>query len=273
MTKKKTEEEGLNVEEFENPEIAAGPLAKWEPEKFDGTDLLPMNQGTDLAEGEELVGDENVETSDLVLPVLSLLHGTSKPIEDKMEGAAVGLFHMSVTDEIFEPPLRVLFVHHSKSKAMFPKDNDARYADLTRCISRDGLEGDEYGNCEDCGKYKWGADRQPPLCAESHNFVVWTPKGPAILRCRVTNYQTAKEFVTEWRMARVNMWHHPVIISTGTGTKHLASGKIQTFPTLVLSWVRRETVPNEMRKECRAMFDQIQAAWETGRMRGDSDDD
>lgn len=251
-------------------------LTGWKPEQFDGTDLLPMKalDCTLLAKGEEVVGTENIDATDMVLPVLSLLHGMSKPIEEKLEGAQVGMFHMSVTNDIFEPPLRVLFVHHSKSKAMFPKENDARYTDLKRCVSRDGVAGDEYGDCEDCGRYKWqGADRDPPLCAESHNFVVWTPKGPAMLRCRVTNYLTAKEFVTEWKMARVNMWHHPVIITTSTGKKQMSGGKIKTFPTLVLNWARRETVPDGFREKCREEYDTIQAAWEAGRLRGDEDDD
>jgi len=230
-----------------------------------------------LAKDEELVGQENIDPSDIVLPVLSLLHGTSKAIaKDKVEGAQVGLFHLSVTNQIFKPPLRVLFVHHSKSKALFPKDADSRYREqnLERCVSRDGVAGDRYGDCDECGRYRWKASNKlPPLCAESHNFVVWTQHGPAILRCRITNYLTAKEFVTEWHMARVNMWHHPVIITTGQGHKTLASGEIQPFPTLVLNWARRETVPDAMREKCRVEYDTLQTAWEAGRMRGDEDDD
>ncbi len=253
-------------------------LTEWKPEQFEGTDLLPMSQqATDLvqlAEGEEKVGDENVEAEDLVLPVLSLIHGMSKAITEKIEGAQVGLFHMSVTNDIFKPPLRVLFVHHSKSRAMFIKEKDARYKGLERCVSRDGVEGDHYGDCIDCGKSSWKGHTKenPPLCAASHNFVVWTPKGYAVLRCRVSNYKTAKDFVSEFKSAPVNMWHHPVVITTSESSSML-DGEIRTYPVLVLNWIRRETVPDGVREKCREQHELVKAVWEAGRMRSVDDED
>jgi hypothetical protein len=76
-------------------------IAKWKPEhQFEGTDLLPCvaKEGEQLAPGEEVVGDDNVEMDDLVLPVLNMLHGTSDAVERSVEGATPGKFHMSVTD-------------------------------------------------------------------------------------------------------------------------------------------------------------------------------
>jgi hypothetical protein len=253
-------------------------IAKWKPEhQFEGTDLLPCvaKEGEQLAPGEEVVGDDNVEMDDLVLPVLNMLHGTSDAVERSVEGATPGKFHMSVTDAVFDPPLRVLFIHHSKGRSMFPKDSDPRYAqhDLKTCVSRDGVEGSEYGDCEECGLFSWnGQHGNPPLCANSHNFVVLTNRGPAILRCRVSNYQSAKDWITDWKLSGVNMWHYPVILRKGTGQRQLAGGKIQTYPTIELSWQKRETVPPDVRKSCMEEYQKVQAAWEQNRMRADGED-
>jgi hypothetical protein len=254
-------------------------LVEWKPETFEGTDILPCQpreEGLQLAKGEELVGDDNVELEDLVLPVLSILHGTSGAIaERKVKGAEVGKFHMTVTDDVFDPPLRVLFIHHSKGRSMFPKDADPRYAQLGRetCVSKDGVNGSKYGDCEECGLSEWnGKHGNPPMCAKSHNFVVLTNRGPAILRCRVTNYQTAKDWITDWKMSGVNMWHHPVIIRASTGQRQLAGGKIQSYPTIELGWQKRETVPPDVREQCHAEYEKVQAAWEQNRMRGEDEE-
>lgn len=265
-------------------------LAVWQPSEFEtGTDLLPMSNfdlSTKLAEGEELVGEENIEEQDIVLPVLSLLHGTSDAVTRGVEGAKPGVFHLSVLDEVIQPPLRLLVVHYSKSKAMFPKDNDERYQQphpqhpdagpMQRCVARNGVIGDQYGDCEKCGLYKWRSQEpgeRPPLCAESHNFVVWLPSGPAIMRCSRSNYGTGKRFVSDKKMAGVNWWHHPLVVRVGRGTKVLAAGKVQEYPTMELHWAKRDTVPVDVRNRCKTVYEEIAAAHELGRVRGDTEED
>ncbi len=68
------------------------------------------------------------------------------------------------------------------------------------------------------------------------------------------------------------MWHHPVILLAGTGQRQLAGGKIQSYPTIALSWQKRETVPPDVREQCRAKYEEVQAAWEQNRMRGDDEE-
>lgn len=248
-------------------------LQVWKPSEFEGSDLLPVpTEDSVLAPEEELVGQENILQEDMILPVLSLLHGMSEPVTKGVDGAKVGLFHLSLGDKIFEPPLRVLLVHHCKGAAMFPDDKREKDPEV-KCLSRDGITGTHFGNCDQCGRSEFGKDRSKPICAKSHNFVLMTQFGMAIFRCRVTNYKTANMFVTEWKHAdpERNMWHHPLMITTRQESYNLG-GKTVMYPVLDLHWLTKETIPPDVRAECNATFEKIAAAHDKGKLGGDTEE-
>ncbi len=241
----------------------------WKPSEFKGSDLLPVpTEDSVMAPDEELVGQENILQEDMILPVLSLLHGMSEPVTQGVDGAKVGLFHLTLGDKIFEPPLRVLLVHHCKGAAMFADEKRSRDPDVT-CLSKDGITGSHFGDCEACGRSEWHGEKTD--CAKSHNFVILTQFGMAIFRCKVTNYQTANRFVTEWKHAKRNMWHHPLMITTRLKPKDLG-GKTVMYPVVDLRWLTKETIPPDVRAECSATYEKIAFAHDKGKLGGNTEE-
>jgi hypothetical protein len=218
------------------------------------------------------VGRDNIEKEDLILPTLRLLQGMSPPVTEGTEGAQPGLFFHSASQQIFKPPLRVLFVAHTKSKALYPRADNQAHRGLKTCISRDGVKGSQYGLCEECRKcMDWGPDGQPPLGMESHCFTVLTDSGPAVMRFSRTNFKAAKQFLTTWNMSRKNLWAHPVVIKVSKQTKPLSNGQQATFFTMNPLWQTTEIVPPEFQTAAMALHHMVMAAHEGGRFGADDE--
>ncbi len=248
----------------------------WRPEqKFDGTDLLPdLRPGGEIVEAPPggLIGRENVEPEDLILPSMLLLQGMSDPVTEGVENAQPGKFWLSTAGEVILPPLRCLLVFHSRSRALFPQPGKPSAA-LKKCLARDGLEGSEYGECEECEHRKWGAmSNEPPACAESHNFVVWTHFGPAVLRFAKSSFKAARNFLTTWTMSSKNLWAHACIVTVKKNTKALSDGQQATYFTMDIRWDQREDVPPAFQENAIELYKQIQKAHEAGRFTSDDEE-
>lgn len=247
----------------------------WKPKQdFDGTDLTPiLRPGTDLmpAPPGGLVGRENTELTDIIMPTLQLLQGQSTPVTDGVEGAQPGKFYLSATGEVLLPPVRILIVHHSRSRALFPKGDNPRYAGLVTCLARDALEGTEYGACDDCEHKKWGSNNEPPVCSESHNFVAWTESGPAVLRLQKSSFKNARNFLTTWTMSQKNLWAHMTLVHVRRHTKSLPGGKDATYFTMDMRWDQREDVPPAFQENAVEFYNQIQQFHEEGRFTTDDE--
>lgn len=242
----------------------------WTPEKFSGTDLLPVSMGGEM----DTTGREHVSADDLVLPVLTCLQGQSDPVTQGAEGARPGRFWHNGAQEAFEGPLRVLLCAHTKSRALFPKAKNPAHAGLERCISRDNLEGDRYGSCDACPHKEWGKNNEPPACSESHNFVALTAYGPAVIRFARTSYKAAKNFVTTWTMSPKPLYAHPTIL-TAKPTMRKVDGKDTTFYTVEMKWAQREAVPPAVQEAAHRVYEQVSRAHEAGKFGTDDvhDDD
>jgi hypothetical protein len=247
--------------------------ALWTPSKFEGADLLPVLRPPE-PDAEELVGRENVSQKDLVLPSIRLLQGQSpEVVKNEIEGARAGLILHSGTQTLLKGPLRVLFVHHSKSNLLSPDPTKPEYAGLERCLSRDGVTGDVYGDCEACKKcIEWGP-RTPqnprgskPLGAQSHNFVCMTEMGPAVMRFSRTSYQAGRTFITTWMTGTKNLWAHPVVVRVKSEVQVLPNGQQSTYFTWEPVWQQSEQVPAAMRLLARQLHDTAEAAFQAGRM-------
>lgn len=248
----------------------------WEPtQSFDGTDLVPdLRAGTELAAAPPggVVGRENVEPSDLILPALQLLQGQSDAVTNGVEGAQPGKYYHTASGEVLVPPLRALLVHHSRSRALFPKGDDPRSANLEKCLARDAMTGTAYGDCETCPHKNWGENNEKPPCAESHNFVVWSNKGPAVLRMSKTSFKNARNFLTTWNLSDKNLWGHLVQIDSRKNNKTLKDGSSSTYFTVEMRWDQREDVPPAFQENAVRFYKQIQKAHEEGKFSSTDED-
>jgi hypothetical protein len=245
-------------------------ITPWKPSEFAGTDLLPINAGS-RRNKTELVGRENVEETDLILPALRLLQGQSPPVVQGVPGAIPGKFIHSTNQMIFDAPLRVLVIAHTKSNALFPNANDPRSQGLERCISRDAVEGTVYGLCSECGRCTEWDGKQPPIGAQSHNLVVMTEHGPALLRFSRTSFQAAKAFITTWMMSDKNLWAHPVVVQVKKEPKVLKSGQQTVYCTAAPSWVQSEVTPPEVQAMALEWHKKVMAAHSSGRLSGEDE--
>lgn len=244
----------------------------WKPKEFKGNDILPYEDiGIVTVEGvPDLVGRENIDPDDLILPSLALLHGTSTAVEqNSVEGAEPGLFMHTGTEEVLpEGSVRLIFVHHHKGNALFPKD-DPRYAELETCISRDQVEGTVYGLCQECRKcLDWDNENNlPPLGAQTHHFVAMSSLGPVMMRFARSSYKAANQFVSSWSMSRKNLWAHPVVVRVATGDKTLPSGKVSKYFKMQMAWQTTEKVPDELQRTAFALYKEIESKHESGNLK------
>lgn len=246
--------------------------ALWTPSPMEsGTDLLPV-----AAVGpRDLVGQENVTGDDLILPTIKLLQGMSPEVtKQTVEGAVPGRFLHTGALECFKGPIRVLLVAYTKSRALFPNDKDPDCSGLERCLSRDGIEGDHYGMCDQCPYTQWRENKRPPLCSEARNFTVLTPFGPAIIRFSKRSTPSARNFVSTWTMSGKPMWAHPVLIGT---KQHIdivdKQGTEATNYSLEMRWLTRETVPPAAQQVAREIHEKISSANAQGKLRADDEGD
>lgn len=234
----------------------------WTPAPFEGSDLLPVA----LAIPQDRTGREHVSGEDMVLPGLSVLQGMSDAVmQGNIEDARPGRFFHSGAQEVFEPPLRVLICAHTKSRSLFPKEDRVEHAGLEECVSRDAVQGSRYGDCDACPHRLWGPKNESPACSESHNFTVLTSFGPAVIRFTRTSYKAAKNFLTTWTMSPKPLWAHPAIVTVKQQQRRLKSGKDATFYSMEIRWSQREDVPPVAQAAARTIYEQVQAAHESGR--------
>lgn len=241
----------------------------WEPQvKFEGSDLLPVQQIYDLdaAPKQQLVGRENVTQDDMVLPALSLLQGMSAAVQDGLEGAQPGKFWHETLQQALPAPLRVLVVHHFVSRAAFPGAKP--HLVPKRCISKDGVTGTEYGDCDACQYKEWvacddGKSRAP--CGRQHNFVVLTENGPAVLRFRSKSYPFAKRFLSAWMGSPHNLWDFPCIVTTKLVDDEIDGQKVKSY-VMAIRWELRDPTSDIIREHSRKTFDTVNAAHEAGNL-------
>jgi hypothetical protein len=249
-------------------------LEVWRPKQpFEGTDMVPKlpNKGVVQAPPGGLKGRENVDVEDMVLPALQLLQGQSDAVTDGVDGAKPGLLYLPAQGLVLEPPLRLLLVHHGKSRALFPKAEDPRSSGLKKCLSRDTFHGTIYGECAQCPYKDWTGDDLDikPLCSESHNFTVWTDYGPAVLRFANSSYRAAKDFLTTWITTRPqrNLWAHPVVVHVKKKSKALPGGKDSTYFVMEIRWDQDEDVPPAFQLSADECYEQIKQAHEAGTLK------
>ena len=245
-------------------------LKPWEPEAFDGTDLLPIQRGDFGPSDIPVEKDDDVEADDIVLPTVAILQGTSGPVKDRFPGAAVGLLFLSGSQEVVDPPMRAIVIHRFRGNALFARAANPAHAGLETCISRDGVTGSKYGDCAACGKCtEWGDDGSKPRGTKTQQFVLWTDRGICILRVQLSGVKVARNistFITKQHTSGRNWFAHPTVIQVQTDSKGDNS-----WPIPNLYWQEGERVPDDIQRECASWRTKIKEALEQGTL-GDTED-
>lgn len=260
MTEKPSEETGIQI---------------WEQPKFEGSSLIPTPESVGyLINPQDLVGRENVELEDLIVPALQLLQGQSDAVTSGIPDAKPGIFQHSNTGQLFVPPLKCVVVHYHKSNAFFPQpDKYPEARDKKPCLSRDAVAGIVYGDCEECKIcLDWFEDGRPPMGARNHVFSVLTPDGPAVLRFSRSSFKAGKKFLSNWNFSSKNLWHHPVVINVDSEQKQLKSGKKTTYYKMDIQWQTSEVTPKDWSDACLAMYQRISGAHEAGKFGDEMED-
>jgi hypothetical protein len=244
----------------------------WEPAPFEkGTDLLPLEAMQQFGPTDvEVEEDTDLEPDDIVLPTLTILQGTSEPVKQQVEGATPGKLFLSATQEVLEPPLRVLVVHRFRGNALFVRKSNPEHEGLETCISRDGVTGHRYGDCESCGKCTEWRDDAKPLGTKTQQFVVWTNGGICMLRVQLSNKfvgRNIRTFMTKKQTSNRNYFAHPTVLQVETG-----SDDENTWFVPRLFWQERVRVPDEMQRACATWRARIKEALELGKL-SDTEDE
>jgi len=227
---------------------------------------------------EEVVGDENIDIDDMVLPELKLCQSVTEEVQEGI--ARPGQYVLTTTQEVYDSPLQVLLIFHSKGRALFP--NDAKgTGHLELCLSNDSLTGTTYGDCESCEHKEWPTEEQKarnsnlnsPACSLQHNFVVLLPQGPAVVRFGRTSFKAAKKFLTSFKWSKTNLWANVAVLRSRAQKKQMSSGQV-TYYTHELVWDPQDPTPAAYRTGAREAFDLLKEMHDSARLNlaGDIDE-
>lgn len=139
-----------------------------------------------MSGGTKVLGAENVEPDDLILPRLAVCSKNTPQYDESnknyIDGLELGDFFNTVTLEIYGPEIYVVPLLEQKNRKKYEKYGSGL---PPTCVSLDGKngEGNPGGQCQLC-KFKNftpstnGGKNTPPECTEIKNFaVVLLPKG------------------------------------------------------------------------------------------------
>jgi hypothetical protein len=143
-------------------------------------------------------GFDDFSSQDLQIPVIKIVHGTSK-----MEGHGKhgGEFWNSVSGE-FKPSLNVVVLRMNHVRSLFERGNDKPL-----CLSRDAQQGSTYGACGRC-KYNaqvhndlWGADEDTLRCDLGYSLMLVDTESAelGLFTASKTNYNAIRKLVTQWK--------------------------------------------------------------------------
>lgn len=245
-------------------------LAVWErQEDIPCTDLIPKPDEftIGLPKPKSL---QTMDDSDLILPVLDLLQSTSKPVQNGVEGAKPGLFFLSTTEQVYEPPLRLFLVFFHPGR--FKPEGEPKGSPM--CMSKDGITGTRFGACDACEHKDWRVEKEDNVrdCSDTRSFYALLPNGsPAIIRFYRKRFKTALEFLTRARTEGKNLWAHPAIIRVQQSTNPAKGNAV--YYTATLTWDVRDITPPDWQEAAERVYDELFKGWEAGRLEADSDAD
>lgn len=172
-----------------------------------------------LNNGELIVGQENVETEDIVIPRVRLLQPISPEVVDRKGNA--GDFINSMTGETLKE-MDILIFWYLKSRLLFNRALPGGNNEGIACRSVDGKVSLDGKKCGGCPATMWdtlteeqrrqGQKSRGPECDTVHNFPCLilnsnTPELPISLSLRRTSANQAKQLISLVKLSRINWWN------------------------------------------------------------------
>lgn len=162
-----------------------------------------------------LEGAEGFSRSDLRVPVLKVVQGTSRMEEAEKH---IGEFHNSITGE-FTPTLDVVILSWQHTRAKFEVGGSQ---DRPECVSRDCVTGSKFGACRGCDfnaqvhSELWNDDRRDDRCSLGYYLMVLLPDEglPATFTAQKTNTNAIKIINTRTIGKRLPLWGITWTLST-----------------------------------------------------------
>lgn len=180
------------------------------------TSLVPANNGAVASPmGGALEGVEGFSRSDLRIPVLKVVQGTSR-----MEGADshIGQFYDTITQE-FTPTIDVVILRSRHTRAKFEVGGDS---DRPECVSRDCVTGSKFGACARCEwnaqihQELWRPENAADRCSLGYYLMLLLPDAglPASFTAQKTNTNAVRTINTLTLAKRLPIWGYTWTFST-----------------------------------------------------------
>lgn len=154
------------------------------------------------------MGFEHVDFNEISMPTAKLLQPTSEELnDDTLDFKAGYVIHSLLLEKLPENFIPIMFT--APSKMFFVPKNDADKARVKErfglteedmegmfiCRSVNGKEGTRFGNCTDCGLFKFDGNEKP-YCANSINVLCLFEgyEMPVLQQFTLTSYKHGKRF-------------------------------------------------------------------------------
>lgn len=119
-------------------------------------------------EGGERKGLEEMDASDIKIPVYQLLQPMSSVVQDEKGGA--GQFYNTHTGESKDSILAT-FLSLTKTRVRWPDEFSSGSKPLCRSFDGKHGMGNPGGNCKTCPLKEWGENNEAPECRQGYNWL------------------------------------------------------------------------------------------------------
>ena len=172
-------------------------------------------------------GMDGIGRDDLMVPRARVLQPTSK-----LEGET-GWFHFNLTGTAKKTVVAVL-LRVQKGRVMWDAED---LGAAPRCASDDDVmprQGDGYlfGPCADCDQSRWGADKTPPPCSQTYNFLAADTEdddAPFMISLSKTSLKHAKRILSVFVLKHKPLFSAPVRIMSNLVTSEKGKWYEVTF--------------------------------------------
>jgi len=163
-----------------------------------------------------------------------------------------GMFE-NLLNKAISREIEVILLTRQKGRQKWGEENKVE------CRSRDRINGNSYGNCEQCGRYQWreemkeNAEARKELCRGTYDFLLLIPGQSVPFAMTVstpTSMGPAKKYISSFLVRREPLFSYTTMLSMVEKIRN--DGK----PYYVINFERGTEVPIEEQKEYQALMNQ-----------------
>ncbi len=231
--------------------------------KENQTSLAKKEPSHLVAPNEEVIGQENIESQDIIIPRIRLFQPISTEVVENT--AKAGTLRNSLTNED-SSELEVLIFYFFKSRVLFNRSMPGHSGDKgIACMSTDGKRSLDHKKCDECGASMWetisteqrkeGKKPTGPECDTVYNFpcLIVNSKNqdiPVSLSLRRTSANQAKQLISLVKLSRMQWWS--MVFSVKSKLNKGDKGSFYTFEVKA----KRKATDEEVQK-ARIYYDGI----------------